>query len=259
MPPELAAVVAAAERFDDAAVPADLGPGAALGVAGPARRAVARSLVVQLATWTGPADWRLVVVADDPAAWDWCRWLPHASTGDAASVGGRPTTPTPVARRARRLDDGDRRHVVVVTDRPDLLAQRTGPLRRFLGAAPSVAVVAVVGPDGDAVPAMCRSVLEIGSLGVGPLVAGRVRRPPGRRRPRGRRHAVGDGGTSPAPLAGLHDPEDPSAAASALPPSVRLGALGEHHGAGPIDDAIAIAAAWRSAGAGPAARRPPSG
>ena len=70
-----------------------------------------------------------------------------------------------VAAALDRLDDGDPRHVVVVTDRPDLLAQRTGPLRRFLGPRRPSAVAVVV-PDGDAVPAMCRSLLEIGSIGI---------------------------------------------------------------------------------------------
>ena len=49
----------AAERFDDAPVPIDLGPGARLAITGSTARAVVRSLIVQLATWTGPADWRL--------------------------------------------------------------------------------------------------------------------------------------------------------------------------------------------------------
>ena len=79
-------MVEAAERFDDAPVATDLGPGAALAVTGSAARAVVRSLIVQLATWAGPADWRLIVVADDPADWDWCRWLPHAASADGTTM-----------------------------------------------------------------------------------------------------------------------------------------------------------------------------
>ena len=242
--PDLLTVLAAAERFDDAPVPAELGEGAALGVSGPGAAAVVRSIVIQLATWTGPADWRLVVVADDPAAWDWCRWLPHSSAVLPAD------DPEQQATALARLDDGANRHVVVVTDRPDLLAQRTGALRRFLSAAPSVAVVVRVAA-GEAVPAMCRSVLEIGSIGLArwstdtslptpstPVHAAGV--------------AVGDAVRVARALAALHDPEDPSAAADALATSVTLGALCAHHGGGPIDDAIAIAAAWRSGGHDPA-------
>ena len=87
---------------------------------------------------TAPTSGPLIVAADG--------WQP----------GGRP----------RCLDDGDGRHVVVVTDRPDLLSTRTGALRRFLAAAPSVAVIAIV-PPGGVVPPLCRSELRIGSLCAG--------------------------------------------------------------------------------------------
>ena len=73
-------------RLDDVTVPVVLGPGAALALAGPHAVAVARSLVVQLVVWSGPADVQLVVVAGDPAAWDWCRWLPHAAGPDGPRV-----------------------------------------------------------------------------------------------------------------------------------------------------------------------------
>ena len=245
---EPATVLAAAERFEDAAVPVDLGPGAALAVGGAGASAVTCSLVVQLATWVGPADWRLAVVVDDPASWDWCRWLPHASTGGRAQLAAADDGEQ-VAGTLARLQDGDPRHVVVVTDRPDLLAQRTGPLRRFVAGAPSVAVVVVVGAD-DAAPAMCRSRLEIGSIGLArwwPDTTVAHRPEPV--------HAAGVPMATAAAvarvLAGLHDPEDPASATNALPPSVSLGTLSAEHGVGPIDDAIAIAAAWRSGGDDP--------
>ena len=94
LPPELAAVVASAGRLDDVTVPVDLGPGAALGDRrAPMPRAVARSLVVQLAVWTGPADVRLVVIAATPRRGTGaagCR-TPPGRTGPASSP---PTTPT---------------------------------------------------------------------------------------------------------------------------------------------------------------------
>ena len=133
--------------LDDVPVTTDLGPGRAVAIVGDHGAAVARSLLVQLAALTGPADWRLVVVADDPGEWEWAAWLP------ARVVRGR-LRPRSDDRRSRRrsrlaavlarLDDGDGRHVVVVTDRPDVLSTRTGALRRYLASAPSVAVVAVV-------------------------------------------------------------------------------------------------------------------
>ena len=93
-----------------------------------------RALIVQLATWAGPADWCLVVVAADPPRWEWCRWLPHAASGDDAGVVAADDADGSPPRWAGCDED---RHVVVVTDRPDLLVQRTGTLRRFLGTAGS--------------------------------------------------------------------------------------------------------------------------
>lgn len=247
--PELAAVVTAAGSFADAAVPVELGPGAAVAITGPEATAVARSIVVQLATWVGPADLQLVVLAAEPAAWDWCGWLPHAAGTDGARVvaaddGDR------VAAVLGGLDDGVGRHVVVVTDRPDTLSQRTGALRRFLGSAPSAAVVAVVGPDGSP-PAMCRSVLEMGSVGVGRWWAdASVDSHP---------VAVHAAGVTTATatsvaraLAGLHDPEDPGTSGAALVAAVGIGALSVRYGPGPIDDPIAVAAGWRAGGSDPA-------
>ncbi len=248
VPTELASIVAVAERFDDAAVGADLGPGAAVAVAGTAATAVVTSIVVQLATWVGPADWRLVVVADDADAWDWCRWLPHAAGAERPRVVDADDADV-VAAVLGRLDDGDTRHVVVVTDRADVLAQRTGPLRRFVAAAPSVAVVVAVA-DGDSAPAMCTSLLDIGSIGRARWLPDTTAAPGGEPV-----HAAGlatpDARAVARGLAGLHDPEDPCGAADALATSVSLGAMCVRHGTGAIDDAIAIAAAWRSGGPDP--------
>ncbi|MGI9053061.1 MAG: FtsK/SpoIIIE domain-containing protein, partial [Ilumatobacteraceae bacterium] len=245
--PEVLAVVAAAERFDDAPVPCQLGPGSAIAVTGSGASGVVRSLVVQLGIWLGPADWRLLAVVDDPVTWDWCRWLPHGPGCAAVIVSGDDQAAQTAALAA--LDDGDDRHVLVVTDRPELLAQRTGPLRRFVGAATSVAIAVQV-PTGEAVPALCRSLFDIGSLGVGRWWADASM--PSRWVPV---HAAGvtaaEADRAGRALAGLRDPEDPALAFDALATSVTLGALLEHHGGGPIDDAIAIAAKWRAGGLDP--------
>ena len=226
-------------------------PRSGRGAGGRRHRRAARSFVrsiVQLATWVGPADWRLVVVADDPAALGLVPWLPHAAGGGRHVVAADDADVLAAALVARRTTTS--RHVVVVTDRPDLLAQRTGPLRRFLGAAPSVAVLVALPPARPS-PAMCRSVSRSapsGSPGGGPTL-----RPPTRPRP------VHAAGVSTA------DGRDrrPRARRAARPggparrrrlrwrPSIGIGALSEQHGAGPIDDAIAIAAGWRAAGPDP--------
>ena len=134
--------------LDDVPVTTDLGPGTSRRHRRRARRAVARSLIVQLAALTGPADWRLVVVADDPGRLGMVRGgFPTRSSGAGCDLGpmiAAADDGSHLAAILSRLDPSDGRHVVVVTDRPDVLSTRTGALRRYLASAPSVAVVAVV-------------------------------------------------------------------------------------------------------------------
>jgi DNA segregation ATPase FtsK/SpoIIIE, S-DNA-T family len=245
----LAGLVAAAGRFDDALVAVDIGAGAGVALAGPGADAVARAIVVQVATWVGPADMRVVAIVDDPTAWEWCRWLPHAAGPGGSDVVAADDADA-VAATFAATGDGTGRHVVVVTDRADLLAQRTAPLRRFLAGPGSAAVVAVVAHGGTP-PAMCRSVLELGSIGVGrwwsdawvdahPVTV----------------HAAGVTSAAAAAaarsLAGLDDPEVVVGGSGGFPATVGIGGLNERYGTGRIDDAIAVAAAWRSAGPDPA-------
>ena len=221
---EATAIVDRHAVLDDVPISTDLGRGQSLALVGEHGHAVARSLIVQLAAFTGPADWRLVVVADDPDQWEWCRWLPHNASGTdhACAVVGADDH-SGLAAAVARLDDGDGRHVLVVTDRPDALATRTGVLRRYLGTVTSAAVLAIV-PAGAVVPPLCRSELRIGSLCTGrwrpdtaaPTQASTV-------------HAAGLSVTSANEvarrLAHLHDPEDPTAAADACPAAVTLSRL----------------------------------
>jgi S-DNA-T family DNA segregation ATPase FtsK/SpoIIIE len=247
---EIAGLVAAAGHADDAPVGVDLEPGAAIALAGPGADGVARSLVVQLVTWAGPADLQLVVLTGSPAAWDWCRWLPHTAGPSGPRVADA-ADPEQVAAALLGLDDGTGRHVLVVTDRPDLLGERTGVLRRHLATASSTALVAIV-PPGAAPPAVCRSLLEVGSLGRArwsPDIAAGA--------PATRLHAaavtIATATEVARRLAALDDPEDPSGT-GALPRSVALGELLERHGPGPVGDPIAIAAAWRAGGVDPPPR-----
>ena len=81
--PDLLAALERCERLVDVPVPVDLQAGSVVVLRGDigVATAIARSLVVQLAGLYGPADWRLVVVTDRPAEWDWVDWLPHAQSG----------------------------------------------------------------------------------------------------------------------------------------------------------------------------------
>ena len=213
VPPELAGIVAAAGRFDDAAVPADLGPGAALAVGGPGARAVVRSLVVQLATWVGPADWRVVVVADDPTRWDWCRWLPHAAAGRpmSSSADDLDAVAATLSSAARRRPPPRRgRHRPARPARPAHRPAAPVHRRRPVGRR-ARRPAARRGRAGD-VPERSGDRVDR----AGPMVARHGGRPRGRAGARRRRL-----GEPPPPavarvLAGLHDPEDPSASTAAL-------------------------------------------
>ena len=233
--------------LDGVPVTAHLGPGQALAIVGDNGVAVALALLLQLAVLTGPADWRLVVIADDPDEWEWVTWLPHVesvATSDGGPLIAAADDGTRLTAILARLESTDDRHVVVLTDRPDTLSARTGALRRYLAGAPSVAVIAVV-EHGGTVPPLCRSELRIGSLCAG--------RWSDRQTDSGRQLAVHAAGVTLAVacdaarrLARIHDPEDPIEVASACPMSVALSRVLARSGPMPIDDSIGIAATWRS-------------
>ncbi len=66
--------------------------------------AMARWLVLQLATLRSPEDLQLVLItADDGAAWEWVRWLPHLSGGDDGGSLQVGTTADTRLRRAAEL------------------------------------------------------------------------------------------------------------------------------------------------------------
>ena len=234
---DLLVVVERAERLVDVAVPCSLPAGRIVAFHGDLDpvTALGRSTIVQLATWYGPADWRLVVVTDRPDEWSWANWLPHA-------VDGAPVVCALDEHAADRLGDvavTGGQQLVVVTDAPHALSSRTGPLRRLLEATDAVGIV--VTPATDAVPAVCAGVLELGVAGRarwhhdidGPCihVAGLSRRTAENVARR---------------LAPLLDPEDPDGGAAGVPSALRLDELLGHL------DAATIADGWTRAGPDPA-------
>ncbi len=157
-----------------------------------------------------------MVVTDRAARWSWLEGLPHSALPDGSSAIVRE------AQLAGVLADleGHRGHVLLLTDRPGLLAARTSPLRRFL-ADPDAHALLVVLPDGAAVPHPCTSVLTT-TAGV----VGRWQRHPHHDAAPDtvRLAALGEAGArrAVAAPARLSDPEDPLAAAAAMPRSLAL-------------------------------------
>lgn len=161
-----------AERGDDLAVPVTVGVGDVIGITGPCGvgDSVVRSIVVQLATWYGPADWRLLVVSARPAAWSWVAWLPHravdsvvvAPGGDGEGDGGGRS-----GDLAGALQSCEHRRsgvpVILVVDDPRVLTDRTGALRRFVERTESAVLVSA--EQHDTLPAVCTRVLRVGATG----------------------------------------------------------------------------------------------
>ncbi|MDP9465506.1 MAG: FtsK/SpoIIIE domain-containing protein [Actinomycetota bacterium] len=245
----------------DLPIVADIGAACRLAVRGDAdrARAVARSIVVQLAANCGPADVRFVVVTHEPAQWRWLERLPHATTaaGLIAVVGESELLET-----VAEADVAPHPHLVVITDTPELLAARTGPLRRVVTADRSVPLVAdravpvvadrsvalivLVGAEGG-IPHVCSSLLDLS----GPMRArwhadAAIASLPVQVRCSGiseRSAARLAGG-----LSGLVDPEDPLGAAGGIPREVTMLSLLPSH------EPAAIAASWVAGGVDPLPR-----
>ncbi|HWM22105.1 MAG TPA: FtsK/SpoIIIE domain-containing protein [Ilumatobacteraceae bacterium] len=222
--------------------------GTAIAIVGDDAPAVARSFIIQLAVQCGPADWRLVVVTDDIWRHRWAEWLPHAAIGASATAVLELDDARVLTEALERVAD-DARRVVVLTDVPETLATRTSPLRRFLAGERSVTTIVTI-DRGDAVPAFCRSVLEVGTRS-----RARWSHPAGGSVGCDRLHVTGlaaDAAYSIARcLAGFSDPEDPSGAGTELTTEVRISEL-----PGVPNTATAIAASWRSGGDDPAPAAP---
>ncbi len=229
----------------DVALVAQVGANCRLAVRGnPDRaRSTVRSIVLQLAANCGPADVRIVVVSCEPARWRWLDGLPHAMTaaGLVAVV-----EESELLETVAEYDVAPHPHLVIITDAPEMLAARTGPLRRVVVAERSTALIVLVEAE-DGIPHVCSSLLDL----YGPI--------------HGRWHADAALASLPVQarcsgvsersamrlvscLSGLIDPEDPLGGVGGIPRDVTLLSLLPSH------EPAAIAAAWFAAGVDPAAR-----
>lgn len=237
--------VEASTQLDGVEAPVSIRPGDAIALHGPnpLARSIARSLIAQLATWVGPADWQLVVVSSDARAWRWVDWLPHGALDGVAHID---------------VDDGlgdaldavdPERFTLLVTDEPQLFTARTGALRRFVTSSGAASIVVV---DTDStVPAVCRRVLTVGSAGSASWT--------GDVPDDDDTVAIGFAGVSvdtadmvARRLACLVDPEDDGGSGGGVPNAVAFGELIP----GSETTADAIARRWRDGGADPAPAAP---
>ena len=241
--PSLVASIEACAQLSDVPAPLTIRPGEVVAFRGERgdAAALARAVIVQLATLVGPADWQLVVVTSDDSAWNWAQWLPHgaAATGAIVRCDG-----SDVAEQLDAIDTS--RLTLLITDVAHLFATRTGPVRRFF-AAGRVAAIALVG-EASTVPGVCDRVLTIGAAGSASWVG----------RSSGDDavdiHAVGvsieTADAVARRLASFVDPEDHDAAA--VPHALTLGELFSPGGL----EAVAIEHRWRAGGVDPEAAAP---
>ncbi len=181
--------------------------------------AVARAIVLQLATLHGPSDLRLGVLADadSSAEWDWLKWLPHIDrdlTGHAANSIAR-SVAGPAPRVTRASDEpadsaglGALTRVLVV----DNDAADVASICRTARLGEQELCVVAIGAEPTVLPAACSTLVAIEDG-----MATSYEPASGNRRPLGT--AIGVSATTATSwarsLAAIDDPEDPRAFASA--------------------------------------------
>jgi len=246
-PEEVQRVIGSDLGLTHCALGLTLRPGEPVAIVGPASeaRALARSVLAQLAACHGPADLALGAVVDRSAkeSWDWLAWLPHTVDRDGRST--LAVTGPLADELAQRLEPSAGGHAVVLLDDPAGMRARNSASRHVLRRAShqdgELSCIVVLGPA-DPVPATCRTVVRLsddGRLTAGPsLLAG----------PATAEALDVDGATDLARhLARFDDPEllDDG---RRLPTSVRLTRLLGPDGLDPGS----LATAWRAAGPDPA-------
>jgi type VII secretion protein EccCb len=178
LPPEVDEALAEAGVLREAPVPVDLAAGRVVGVVGdrPAALALARSLLLQAATLSGPADLRVAILTDPGRVgdWEWAKWLPHTADASGSAAGRRLTCDANSSNAVLRelLAAGQGGHgasvtepagpvTLVVLDAESLTAGPNAPARAVLrGEGASVAGL-VVSDARHRLPSMCTTVVEL--------------------------------------------------------------------------------------------------
>ena len=201
--PDLVVVLDRHRTITEAPVGLALADDGVVGIVGDreAALAVARSLLVQLATHHGPADTPMLVLTSEAhsPAWDWAKWLPHlqATEGggprivrdaDAAAATARSLVDRAAADRStsgRRVDlsfggggaggggsrsaasgrgasgDAPRAPLVVVVDDEELTRGRQSPVRSLLRGQAGPVAGIVIASTQDRLPALCTTVVVL--------------------------------------------------------------------------------------------------
>ena len=175
-----------ASRVTAAPIRADLADSGVVGVVGEREDvlAVARSLVVQAAVQSGPADLSIGVYCDPgrQQAWEWATWLPHTrclgGVEDRWLSCERSRSETQLRSLRDEIDGHPVPEVLLVIDSDVLLEGREAPARELLGHArgatgdrdgkrvnhvPGIVIASAV----EQLPAACTTIVEVREDGAG--------------------------------------------------------------------------------------------
>jgi S-DNA-T family DNA segregation ATPase FtsK/SpoIIIE len=159
-------------------VPVDLAAGCVVGVVGdrPAALALARSLLLQATTLSGPADLRVVIITDSGRVedWEWAKWLPHTADTTSADADRRLACGAEAGNALLRDllatgkgADGPRATeppgpvTLVVLDAESLTEGPNAPARAVLRGEGGPTAGLIVSQARHRLPAMCTTVIEL--------------------------------------------------------------------------------------------------
>ncbi|MGH3855240.1 MAG: FtsK/SpoIIIE domain-containing protein, partial [Pseudonocardiaceae bacterium] len=174
-PPQVEEILTAEGVLRDVPIPVDLAAGRVVGVVGDraAALALARALLLQATTLSGPADLRVAILTDPDRVddWEWAKWLPH--TADAASRRLACDAEANNALLRELLAAGASNSAqagvtepmgpvtLVVLDAESLTAGPNAPARAVLRGEGALVAGLVVSEARHLLPAMCTTVIEI--------------------------------------------------------------------------------------------------
>jgi S-DNA-T family DNA segregation ATPase FtsK/SpoIIIE len=166
---DLRSVIERARHLDRVPVPMVLESGTFTAVVGDVAVAAAtvRSMVIQLAASSGPADWQLAVITDNDDEWRCLSWLAHLTDNAGAP---RIVQSNNVADFTASVDMNDHRLLVLVVDRAEVFAARTSAVRRLIAGTRPVAVLLCCASARD-VPALATRMLKLGPHSIGSWTA----------------------------------------------------------------------------------------
>ncbi len=168
------AVAAAIDQLGplpDSPIAVDLRAGQLLGLVGPrsATTAMARGLLIQAASFHGPADLAVLVAADEVTqpAWAWASWLPHTvhpSVGRSCLLSDHRSAAAEISAELTdawtQKGDAHWPQLLVVVDGENLATGRTPPLRPLLQGLAGPVCAIVLASSVDQLPASSTAVIE---------------------------------------------------------------------------------------------------